>query len=379
MLLLTYLPQYLEFLGTEPSIITLSMTVIMSTFFIFPSFLGKYSDKIQNRICFIFTLPVGMLIILALLLFTKDTIIINILLFVLGFFISFLTVYLTLFSELVQNDKKWVSYYNSVCSIGNFIGVLLGGILIDFFSIANIFLFSLITFLISIVFILFIRENRQLILEYNKKPTKNFEKEEIKIYFKKENRISYSIYYSLFFRNFAIIPILNVLVIIMSPHIQTNISVGFLIGLNPLLQFFFIIILGIILNEKNIKLFMVLGYLISTIVIIGYIISFDFWSFFIVQVMLAIGYSMFWIATIVYIAQNSNPTNKGRFMGYATTSVFAGTTTGGLFFSLLLTVFQSNYYISMSFMILFPVISTIIILFLFKLPEKRLLNIPKSE
>ncbi len=110
MMLYTYLPQYLKFIGTESPIITLTMTFAMSTFFIFPPLLGRYSDKIQNRIYFIFIGPIGMLITLALLLFTTNIIIINILLFIFGFFTSFITIYLTLFSELVQNDKKWISY-----------------------------------------------------------------------------------------------------------------------------------------------------------------------------------------------------------------------------------------------------------------------------
>ena len=160
MMLYTYLPQYLIFIGTEPPIITLTMTFAMSTFFIFPPLLGRYSDKLQNRIYFIFIGPVGMLITLVLLLFTRNIIILNILIFIFGFFTSSVTIYLTLFSELVQNDKKWISYYNSVCAIGNFIGVIIGGILIDFFYIENLFLFALIMFLSSIVFNVFIRENR---------------------------------------------------------------------------------------------------------------------------------------------------------------------------------------------------------------------------
>lgn len=378
MLLITFLPFYLEqILGIEPAAITLSMTIIMFTLFIFPPLLGKFSDKIQNRIYFIYLFPVGIVFSLVLLIFTKDIILLNIILFMFGFFISFLTVYLTLFSELVQNDKKWVSYYNATCSIGNFIGVLIGGMLIDLFKIGNIFIFTLASFLIAIVFIVFIREDRNLILESNKKEYSNFNNGKLNNPFNEERKISNSIYYSLFFRSFAIIPILNVLVNILSPHIATT-SIAFLVGLNPLLQFFFIIIIGIILNEKNIKIFLILGYLLSTIIVIGYIFSFDFWSVFIVQIMLASGFSMFWMATIVYIAQNSNPTNKGRFIGYATTSTYAGTTSGGLFFSLLLTVFQGNYDLSMVFMILFPAISTIIIIFLFKIPQNKSHSTPKS-
>ncbi|MFX1240016.1 MAG: MFS transporter [Promethearchaeota archaeon] len=377
MLLITFLPLYLEFLDIEPAGITLSMTIIMFTLFIFPPLLGKFSDKIQNRIYFIYLFPVGIVFSLILLIFTKDIILLNIILFMFGFFISFLTVYLTLFSELVQNDKKWVSYYNATCSIGNFMGVLIGGMLIFLFTIGNIFIFTLASFLIAIVFIVFIREDRNLILESNKKEYSNFKNGKLNNLFNEERKISNSIYYSLFFRSFAIVPILNVLVSILSPHIATT-SIAFLVGLNPLLQFFFIIIIGIILNEKNIKIFLILGYLLSTIIIIGYIISFDFWSVFIVQIMLASGFSMFWMATIVYIAQNSNPTNKGRFIGYATTSTYAGTTSGGLFFSLLLTVFQGNYDLSMVFMILFPAISTMIIIFLFKIPQNKSHSSPKS-
>jgi len=365
MMLYTYLPQYLLFIGTEPPMITLTMTFAMSTFFIFPPLLGRYSDKLQNRIYFIFIGPVGMLITLALLLFTRNIIILNILVFIFGFFTSFVTIYLTLFSELVQNDKKWISYYNSICSLGSFIGVIIGGILIEIFRIENLFLFTLITFLSSIIVNVFIRENRQLILDNDTKLSENIHKEVTNNILVKDN-ISKSIYYGLFFRNFAIVPILNIIVILMGFYIPNNTEIAFLVGINPLFQFFIMLFIGKKLKQKNFKAAMILGYGLSVIVIIGYIISVDFWSFLVFQVLVSLSYSLFWIATTVYIAQNSTPNNKGRFMGYATSSIFAGTTAGGLFFSLLLAVFHSNYYISMSFMIIFPIISTLIISLKFK-------------
>jgi MFS family permease len=373
MMMLTYLPQFLIFIGVESSIITLTITVFMSTFFLFPSLIGNYSDKLQNRIYFIFVGTLGMLITIIFLLFTTDIIILNIELFILGFFTAFLTIYLTLYSELVQNDKKWISYYNSVIAFGNFLGIFVGGILIDIFRIRNLFLFTLISFLLSMIFTVFIRENRNTIIEQDKEIFVGEDKKVSNNPIKNDVKISTSLYYSLFFRNFSVIPILNILVIIMAPHIPNNTEIGFLIGLNPLLQFFIIFFMGKLLNEKNIKLIMIFGYVSSVFVIIGWIISVNFWSFFIFQVLVSLSYSMFWMATIVFIAQNSTPTNKGRYMGYATTSIFAGTTMGGLFFSGLLAVFQSNYYISMSIMIVFPVISSLIIVFLFKLPEKSII------
>ncbi|MFX1364236.1 MAG: MFS transporter [Promethearchaeota archaeon] len=368
MLLYTYLPQYLLFLGIESPIITLTMTFTMSTFFIFPPLLGRYSDKLQNRIYFIMLSPLGMFTTLVLLLFTKNIIILNVLIFIFGFFISFGTIFFTLFSELVQNDKKWISYYNSICSIGNFTGVIIGGIFIDFFNIENLFLFALIMFLPSIIFNIFIRENRQLILESNAEISENAHKEEVIKNLKKEN-ISKSIYLSLFFRNYGIIPILNILVIIIGFYLGNNTQIALLVGINPLLQFFTMPFIGKKLKQNNIKVVMILGYFLSVIVIIGYIISETFWSFLIFQVLLSLSYSLFWMATTVYIAQNSTPLNKGRYMGYATSSIFAGTTIGGMFFSLLLALSNSNYYISMSFMIIFPLISTLIIFFKFKSTE----------
>ena len=195
-MLLTYVPPFLEDLGTEPSIITLTVTVFMSALVIFPPFLGKYSDKLQNRVYFIYFGSGGMLITLVLLLFTQNIVILNIELFILGFFTSFLTIYLTLYSELVQNDTKWISYYNAIGAIGWFLGVLIGGLLIDVFSIVNIFFFTLITYLISIIFVFFIRENRQLILESHKKVTENIEKETLMNPPEQDDQISQSLFYS---------------------------------------------------------------------------------------------------------------------------------------------------------------------------------------
>ncbi len=365
MMFLSYLPQFLENMGTEPPIITLTITIFMSAFFIFPPFIGKYSDILQNRIYFIFLSIVGMAFMLFLLIYANHIIILIIELFLLGFFTSFVTIYLTLYSELVQNDTKWISYFNAVCAIGWFLGVVTGGIWIDLFNIESLVIFSFLILLISGIFVIFIRENRQAILNAKHGNPELIERVETI----SKDRISYSIFYSLFFRNFGVIPILNVIIIIMSFHISSTSEIGILVGINPLMQFFLMLLMGNILSKKNIKIFLIAGYVLTVFVIFGYIISNNFWSFFIFQVMVSLSYSMFWMATIVYIAQNSTPINKGQFMGYANTSIFAGTTIGGIFFSLLLVIFNSNYYLSMLFMAIFPLISILVILWLFELPK----------
>jgi MFS family permease len=111
------------------------------------------------------------------------------------------------------------------------------------------------------------------------------------------------------------------------------------------------------------------------IAIIGYIISNSFFSFLISQIFIAFSFSMFWSATVMYIAQNSAPKNKGRYMGYANSSTFSGGFIGGLLFSYLLVLFNSNYNSAMYFMIVFPLISAMSILFKFKPKSKQKLII----
>ncbi len=366
MVIVVYLPQYLLFLNTPKPLIQLTLSIFLSTLFIFPPIIGRISDKIQNRYYFILIGTLGMIFSSFLMLFAKNLILINVSLFLLGFFASSFTILFTLYTELVQNDSKKISYYNAAIAAGWFTGVQCGGIFIDFFGIQQIFLFSLIIFLISIFFVIFIKEDRQLILEHSMKFNEE-DLNEISESITEENNSNFkSIYYSIFFRNFGIQPILGIIVIIMSFHLTSNTEIGFLIGINPLLQFFLLLYIGRLITNKNLKSFMLLGYILSVVIIIGYIFSFDFWSFMVIQILVSSSYSIFWMASVIYIAKNSTPKNKGSFIGKANSSGFAGDSIGGIFFNIMLVIFQSDYYMAMYFMLVFPVISVVVISLKFK-------------
>jgi len=169
-----------------------------------------------------------------------------------------------------------------------------------------------------------------------------------------------------------------ILAIIMSFHLSSDTEIGFLIGINFLLQFFQMLLIGKIITNKNIKSFMIIGYLLSAITVFGYIISTNFLSYLFFQFLVSFSYSLHWAATITYIAQNTIPKNKGRYIGYANTSVFSGSFAGGILFSLLLFSFNSDYYIAMYFMIVFPVISSIIIFMKFKPTKINSMNSKKD-
>ncbi len=366
MIIVAYLPKYLLFLDTPKPLIQLTFSIFLSTLFIFPPFIGRISDKLQNRYYFILIGTIGIIFSSFLMLFAKNLILINISLFIFGFSASSFTILFTLYTELVQNDAKKISYYNATIAAGWFVGVQCGGIFIDFFGIQQIFLFSLIIFLISIFFVIFIKEDRQLILEHSVKLNEEDLNEKSEGFIEENNSNFKSIYYSIFFRAFGIRPILGIIVILMGFHLTSNTEIGFLVGVNPLLQFFLMLYFGRLMTNKNLKKFMLLGYMLSTVIIIGFIFSFNFWSFLVIQVLVSSSFSIFWTASVIYIAKNSTPKNKGSFIGKANSSGFAGDSIGGLFFTILLVIFQSDYDSAMYFMIIFPVISVVVISLKFK-------------
>ena len=134
MIIYAFLPMYLEYLNTPGPMIQLTRSIFMSTLFIFPSFVGKLSDKIQNRYYFILIGTIGMTGSIFLLLFTKNLILINILLFIFGFFASSFIALFALYLEIVQNDPKKISLYNACMAAGWFLGVQTGGILINIYG-----------------------------------------------------------------------------------------------------------------------------------------------------------------------------------------------------------------------------------------------------
>ena len=361
----TYLSRFLEYINTEISFIPLIISIWALTAVIFPPFIGKYSDRIQNRSIFLTIGSIGIAFSVLVLVFFTDLWIIILIVFSYGFFAALGSMIFVLYAETVENDEKYISYYNAGIALGWFLGAILGGLYIDLFGITSIFQFILFFAILNVLSVLFIKEDRDKILERSIQLKR--EREIANLVSKGEdiNPLSNTIYPALFFRNFCVRSVLSILPIIMAIHIKSETEIGFIIGFNPLLQLALIILVGRIVNKKNMKMLMVIGYLLSAFAVFGYIISVDFWGFLMCQILISISYSLFWTATWVYIAQNTTPENKGKYSSYASTSFYLGSFAGSLLFSSLI-AFYGNYYTAIYFMILFPVLSAIIILFQFK-------------
>ncbi|MFX0180995.1 MAG: MFS transporter [Candidatus Hodarchaeota archaeon] len=357
MAIFSYIPPYLLALENEGFIAPLVSSIFPLTATIFPSLLGKRSDLIQNRSVFFIIGTIGTSLTLLLLLFVKELIWIIILLFLYGFFNTCFGIIFILYQEVVENNPKLISYYNAAVVLGWFAGSLFGGIFIDFYGILNIIWFLLPVSVISIVVLPFIKEDREMILEHYDIRSNQEVNNDIKQ--QRNKTISKSIYYGLFFRNFGVRPVMALFAITMSSYLIMYTQIGFLIGINPLLQFFLMILIGKIIKDKNQKIILVIGYLLGAFTLFGYVISIDFIGFLFYQSSASFSYAMFWNATQIYIAQRTTPKNKGKYIGYANSSFFLGSFIGGLIFSFL--SINNDFHFAMWFMIIFPVISALII------------------
>ena len=365
-----YAPRYLLNLGVDIIVIQLILTFYIFTTLAFPPLIGKLSDKIQHRSMLFKLGAIGVSIIFLLFTTVFNLVLIIILLILYGFFGTFARLKFVLYAELVENDHRFIAYFAAITALGWFLGAFLTGIFVDLFGIGQYFQFLLSVSLINLVIIMIIKENRTLILERHEKDEVGNFKNYISNNRDKSNHISRSIYPSLFFRNLGVRPILLILAILMFFHISSDTQIGFLIGINFLIQFFLNIILAHVITEKNLKWIMIIGYILSAFTILGWILATDFWSFLICQILVSLSFAMFMTATQIYVTKNTTPHNKGKYVGYMNTGTQLGSFSGGLMFSLLLVHYSGNYYPAMYFMIIFPAISAFIILIKFERVNK---------
>jgi len=366
-----YAPRYLLNLGVNVIVIQLILTFFILTSVVFPPLIGKLSDKIQHRSMLFKFGAVGVSIIFFIFTTVFNLVLIIILMVLYGFFGTFARLKFVLFAELVENDHRYIAYYAAITALGWFLGAFSTGIFVDIFGIDQYFLFLLMISLLNLVIIMFIKENRGLILErHEKEKVENID--DVLLNNQNEmNQISRSIYPSLFFRNFGVRPILVILAILMFLHLSSDTEIGFLIGINFLIQFFLNIILGHIITEKNLKWIMIIGYILSAITVFCWIFATDFWSFLLCQILISLSFAMFMTATQIYVTKHTTPHNKGKYVGYMNTGSQLGSFSGGLMFSLLLVLYFGNYYPAMYFMIIFPAISALIILIKFESESVR--------
>jgi MFS family permease len=249
--------------------------------------------------------------------------------------------------------------------MGWFLGAQFGGIFIDIYGVSEIFTLLVIISLINVFFVSFIRENREIILKYNESSKDDYNTERNSNENEKIEPISKSIYYALFLRHFGVRPIITILAVLFSFHLSSDTQIGFLLGINPLLQFFLMLLTGKLITKENQKYIMAIGFFLSSSAILGYFIATDFYGFLLDQIMISFSFALFWNATQIYIAQKTNPRNKGKYLGYANSSFFSGGFSGGIFFSLLL-LFNPDYYSFIWIMIFFPILSVFIIILKFR-------------
>ena len=366
----TYYPRYLAMIGTESFVITYIVSMVSLAAFIFPPLIGKYSDKRQKRKVFITVGGFASVIFyfLCFIVSLEFVWLAFILIFVMGFFGSSYSITYPLYSESSADDPKCISYYTAVTALSWSSGAFLSGFLMELFGLEGIYYLVLITVFLSAVPCLFIVENREEILSMNvisEQIAENDLEAEGKFDKKTLNLIFLPLFLAFFFRNLGIRPILGLAAIFFSFTLTSEAQIGFLIGINPLIQAALTLIVGKIINKRNMKIFMVIGFATSSLAMLGYYFAVDFWGLLISQIFVCISYTFFWNASIIYISQATTPENKADFVGRAWSFFYLGQFVGNWFMGGLLTI-NNDYYFTLLVMIIFPMISVLLIIFWFK-------------
>ena len=278
-----------------------------------------------------------------------------------------------LYAEVTSNDAKWYTYHTSTISLSWFFGSLFGGIFIDIMGVANLYIFVLIFSLLNTVLSIFIQENREEIIQINQKLSQEKKLEitlnaDIKLRELKKN--SPYLNTGLFFRSLGARPILVSLAIFFSFTLTSDSHIGFLISVNPLIQTFFSLIIGRLIKRQNFKFFLTIGYFLSTLAMVGYYFSTEFWGLLVSQVLVCVSYVLFWNATFIYINQNTTPTNKGRYVTVAVSFFYLGSFIGDILMGVVLLI-RSDYYFAILIMMIFPSVSALVLLFGFRLKSKE--------
>jgi len=165
MTIITFIPLFLQYLGIDRVQIQLITTIFPFSSSLFPSFIGKFSDKVQNRGYFFKIGLIGATFTVFLLNLTRDVIFIALLILLLSFFNSCYRMIMPLFQELVENRSRQIIYYNMTMVLGWYVGSQLGGLVVEVNGINHFLLFVLMLYFLNIFLALFIKEENKKILQ----------------------------------------------------------------------------------------------------------------------------------------------------------------------------------------------------------------------
>ncbi len=330
---ITFFARFLSNLGFIPSTISYLAILFPLALMIFGPIWGRVSDKRGERKGLLTsgTLLTAFIFISMVFIVPESKYLVIPLFFGYGAVsISNVTLTIAIYADENQGDPKKLAVLNSTTSAGQASGAFCFGILLQTFNIQLFGVWCGILTLISFCLALsLIKDRSDFPKVINQIPKQKIPKEFLVLLV------------SVFFRYVGIFAVFSVSSNIMALRGLNEIEIGFLLGLNTFSQIFLMLIAGRLLRKFSFKTMYMTGAILSALTLFLFAYAFDFWTFVISQVVLAISYAALYSAILFYIEANTTRSNRGHYTGFMKSAMYLGHVAGNTLFATLLLGFTT--------------------------------------
>ena len=339
-----FIPLFLESKGFLVPQVVFIMTWMGIGMAIFSWFFGRISDKSGRRKLFFILALLIQVVVVSLLNLSNHIVFHCVLNFLRGIILGMrLPASNALFADIVENSNKQkemvinlettevsgtqLSLLSATKSTGWAIGVILSSFLISKFGMDSLVLFLIITTTISLFFAIPVRD-----IKKNEKIENASDIESTKEALvisevlindnnksKKRSKVKLILYISVFFRQFGVIPFIQIISILLT---GAGISVelaGIVIALNPILQVVAMILSGRIVDNPKIseKMMLAVGFILSALTLLCYGMGSTtglIIYFILGQISLGFAWGCIYTGAVKYIV-NHAPLDRAFYMG----------------------------------------------------------------
>ncbi len=231
-------------------------------------------------------------------------------------------------SEGSKRRGREISFYNSATSTGNFASKVFMGFFLIWLSVKVSLWLFIIIFAIGVIALFLIKENGPQNPDAGKGKRFLMGIDDLKLM--KSSGI-WSIYMASFLRQAGTSGSIAVIAVYLVQKVGVSAStVGFLAGLNPLVQIFSTLYFARLVERKNSKFVMVLGIALSALSPFSFALGKNLIGIALAFSVLGFGYGAFISGTTTYISFATASELRGRFMGLFSSSRAMGTIFGPL-------------------------------------------------